>query len=250
MPDAPSWLIDLPRCDSTSTWALQHLGALAHGACVHTAQQTAGRGRPGSTWHAPPGVLTASFVLDTDADAAPFALLAGLAVAHAVEDCMPGLRVLLKWPNDCLVADRKFAGVLCECTSGLPTRLVVGIGLNIDPRWDQHPASLPLASGARWAPTCLAEHGAAPQVADLLARLRRYLLEAAGLVAAGNWRRLLPELQARDALLGRRLRLDTASGERLGIGAGIDGLGRLLIRCGDATEAIASARHISLLASE
>lgn len=238
------WLIDLPQCDSTSTWALHHLDALAHGACIHTTQQTAGRGQPGSTWHSPPGVLTASLVVDVGEVTAPFALLAGLAVAHTVEDLLPGLRVQLKWPNDCLIAGRKLAGILCE----QPTvgRLVVGIGLNIDPQWNLCPEALSLASTTRWAPTSLAEHGRSPSTVAVLTLLRRYLLEAAGLVIAGGWRRLLPDIRARDALRDQPLRLETAQGTLRGNGAGIDDEGRLLVRIDDTITPIASARHVTI----
>lgn len=245
MPTTPAWLIDLPQCDSTNTWALAHLDALAHGACIHTTCQTAGRGQPGNAWHAPPGVLTASLVLDTGQ--APVALIAGLAVAHAVEDLVPGIQVQIKWPNDCLIAGRKLAGILCERTAARTTRVVVGIGLNLDPHWDQCPGALHLASDARWPPTSLAEHGAAPTAIDALIRLRHYLLEAAGLMTSGHWCNLLPEIRKRDALQGHRLHLEGTGGSTQGTGAGIDDQGRLLVLVGDDTQVITSARRVTIL---
>src|SRR4051812_28776951 len=93
-----------------------HANALAHGACVWTQRQLAGRGRGSNRWFSPPGVLTASFSLTLPGALAArqLSLAAGLAVCHAVEDAVPRARVRLKWPNDCFLEDRKLAGVLCE----------------------------------------------------------------------------------------------------------------------------------------
>jgi BirA family biotin operon repressor/biotin-[acetyl-CoA-carboxylase] ligase len=231
---APSWLIDLPTCPSTNTWALERIDALAHGACVWTERQSAGRGRNGAIWHAPSGVLTASFVLDLPATVAiaQLALCAGLAVAHAVEDLAPAARVRLKWPNDCYLDDRKLAGVLCERPAGVGGRrdtVVVGIGLNLDPRWDQTPGALPLVAAA--APACVAEICIpVPGMVPMLTALRRYLLEATGLLAAGGWRQLLPHLRARDWLRDREVVLEAGQQRHHGMADGLDDDGGLRLR--------------------
>ena len=249
----PSWLIDLPTCPSTSTWALEQLDALAHGACVWTTRQTAGRGQNGATWYAPPGVLTASFVLEVPSSVpvTQLALCAGLAVAHAVEDLAPKTsiapaapvaRVELKWPNDCLLGGRKLAGVLCERPTGGGGRaVVVGIGLNLDPHWEQTPAALPLAADARLAPASMAELGPVPSMSEMLAALRRYLLEATGLLAAGGWRQLLPHLRERDGLMGRTVTVRAAGVEVTGQAEGIDDDGRLLLATTEGRRSFVSA---------
>lgn len=259
----PSWLIALDTCPSTSTWALDHLEALAHGAVVWTGRQTAGRGRDGRTWYAPPGVLTASVVLDLPvapatarprppgassfAAESPLPLAAGLAVAHAVEDACPGLRVALKWPNDCLVDGRKLAGILGESVAGQgarPPRMVVGIGLNIDPRWDLTPDALAFAATRRT--TSLAElvQGDLPAMPDLIAGIRRYLLEAAGLISAGSWSQIAPEIAARDALLGRPVTVTDGDRRILGVAAGLDEIGRLRIRTPDQGIVVVAGGHV------
>ena len=248
---APAWLIELPTCPSTNDWALAHLDALAHGACVWTRRQTAGRGRGGARWQAPAGVLTASFVLDlADAlDATRLSLAAGLAVCHAVEDLAPGIAVRLKWPNDCLIAGRKLAGILCERSRRAAREaVVVGIGLNLDPHWDQDPASLALAVGA-CPPIGLAEAldgKPAPTMPALLVALRRYLIEGSGVLAAGGWATLLPALSQRDWLRDRSVTLE-AAGERVqGVGAGIDGEGGLLIDGAAQRRRFASAHVVAV----
>lgn len=92
--------------------------------CVVVAEhQTAGRGRLGRRWEAPPGsALLASWVMPVH-DLAPLA--AGVAAARA---CGDGVR--LKWPNDLLMDGRKLGGILAERTAN---KCIVGTGINL--RW-------------------------------------------------------------------------------------------------------------------
>ena len=110
-------------------------------------EQTAGRGRDGRTWVAPPGAALLLSLGFRPAWLEPeavwrLAAIASLAMADAGE-AVAGLAtgtVRLKWPND-LVLDgpdgvRKLAGVLGE-TDGLGTaepRAVIGLGVNTG--WD------------------------------------------------------------------------------------------------------------------
>jgi BirA family biotin operon repressor/biotin-[acetyl-CoA-carboxylase] ligase len=119
------------------------------------AEQTAGRGRDGRSWVAPPGgalLLSLGFRptwLEPDATWR-LAAVASLAMADAAEASV-GLdagTIRLKWPND-LVVDapdglRKLAGVLGE-TDGLGSadpRVVVGLGINTDWPADAFPPDL------------------------------------------------------------------------------------------------------------
>lgn len=247
--DRPPWLIELPTCPSTNSWALDHLHELSDGACVWTARQTAGRGRGTNRWFAPSGVLTASFVVPVPA-AVPvtyLSLCAGLVIAHAVEDHAPAARVLVKWPNDCYLGGRKLAGVLCERpATGDAGRVVVGIGLNLDPRWEQSPETLLFATDRAQAPASVAEVcDPPPDALAMLTSLRRYLLESTGLLAAGGWKHLLPQLRQRDWLNGQTVRVESA-GERMhGVADGIDEVGRLLVRsAGGTTWAVSSAESL------
>lgn len=112
-------------------------------------EQTAGRGREGRQWVAPPGaalLVSLGFRPDwlSPDHVWRLAAVASLAMAEAAEEAarLAAGTIKLKWPNDLVVADgtptdiRKVAGVLGE-TDGLGTedpRVVVGLGLNTD--WD------------------------------------------------------------------------------------------------------------------
>ena len=106
------------------------------GAVLVADHQTAGRGRHGRTWHAPPGAgLAVSFLLRPTAVPGHWwpwlPLLAGVAIVEALQ-VYPGINTALKWPNDVLVGPAKLAGILVERVDGTSgTAAVVGIGLNV-----------------------------------------------------------------------------------------------------------------------
>lgn len=98
--------------------------------------QTAGRGRRGRAWLAPPGgaiCLSLSWTFrDVPEDLGALGLVIGVCELRALRSL--GLTEgRLKWPNDVLVNDRKLGGVLIElrAESGGPACVVIGIGLNV-----------------------------------------------------------------------------------------------------------------------
>ena len=199
--------LHLRDTDSTNdrARALATAGA-PHGTLITAARQSAGRGRQGRTWSAPPGrALLASLVLHHPPPLLP--LLAAVAVAEVA-----GRAAQIKWPNDVLLDRAKVAGILVE---GRPQQgwAVLGIGLNVAVRMSDLPpqlrdraASLGLEPSAL--PTVLAE---------LISGLERWLSAPAPSVLDA-WR-------SRDALLGQTV--SWAQGQ--GVAAGIDGNGRLVI---------------------
>lgn len=242
-PNPPDWLHWLDSCPSTNTWAIAHLTSLNHGDVVFTPQQTAGRGQHGRTWHSPPGVLTASFVIDQipAVQLPAFSLAAGLAVIYAIEGLLPDWKELLrlKWPNDVLLDRRKLAGILCEAsTSGAMGRVVVGIGLNRCVNFDR--AGLDASAIGQ----AVSLHQVSSMVPDeflLLERLRHYLLQTSGLLRLEKsdahqntgLSALLPALLSRDALLGHPITLDLGAEQISGQAAGISDRGQLLLRLPD-----------------
>ena len=122
--------------DSTNRYLLDEAaaGRRGAGAVAVADRQTAGRGRLGRRWSAPPGgSLLVSVLLRAPADPARRHLLtlsAGIAAVEAVTTLTDGsVTPRLKWPNDLVVDDHKLAGVLAESVGD---HVVVGMGLNID----------------------------------------------------------------------------------------------------------------------
>jgi BirA family transcriptional regulator, biotin operon repressor / biotin---[acetyl-CoA-carboxylase] ligase len=136
--------------DSTNRRALELAAAGAAEITVVAADfQTAGRGRQGRDWQAPPGTsLLLSLLVRPPLPPESrglLPLLTGTALAEVVERFVPDGSVTLKWPNDLLVAGpaddvpRKAAGVLVEARGDAA---VVGIGLNVDWRHVERPAEI------------------------------------------------------------------------------------------------------------
>jgi len=210
--------------DSTNARAraLATAGA-PNGTLVTAAEQSAGRGRQGRTWSAPPGrALLMSLVLRE------YPALLPLAAALAVAD-VAGAGTAIKWPNDVLLEGRKLAGILVE---GRPQEGwgVLGIGINVAVREDDLPAEL----RDRAATLGLDPGAIEPTLAALLAALDRRLGED-GATTVGAFRE-------RDALHGREI--DWQRGR--GIAAGIDDQGRLLVDRDDGTRTALDAGEVHL----
>ena len=112
--------------------------------------QSAGRGRLDRAWEAPRGANLLVSMLFRQVPAHTHVLTQAVALAAARvarEKC--GVDVVMKWPNDLLVQNEKVAGILAQAGSldaqGVPTFVVVGIGLNLE--WAPPGATSLAASG-------------------------------------------------------------------------------------------------------
>ena len=208
--------VHLRLVDSTNerARALAARGAPS-GTLVTAREQSAGRGRQGRTWTAPPGrALLCSLLLRDPPRLLPLA--AGVAVAEVVGD-----RARVKWPNDVLLDERKVAGILVE---GRPQErwAVLGIGLNVAVRETDLPPELRGRAGTLG----LSVDDVEPALRRLLERLERWLAAAPDTI--------LDALRERDALLGRPVRWGGGAGEA----AGVDGDGRLVVVTGNGQVAL------------
>jgi BirA family biotin operon repressor/biotin-[acetyl-CoA-carboxylase] ligase len=209
-----------PRLDIESCESTQQLvdTSLPEGAIVVADHQTAGRGRLGRSWDAPPGkALLFSILLKPPPErhAPELSLVAGVAVADTVERCT-GLAVQLKWPNDVMLRRRKVAGLLAEARDGA---VVLGIGLNVNQSREELPenaGSLLTLTGREWRRDQLLD--------SLLADLgRTYAAWRSGGLDA-----VYEGLAPRDFLRGRRVSVNGTSG----VATMIDRQGRLEIEVG------------------
>lgn len=96
--------------------------------------QSAGKGRSGRQWQAPPKSSLFASVLVKPTQFGPSAfswlpLLAGLAVARAAQS-LGVADASVKWPNDVLVGGNKLSGVLSELLPDL-SGVVIGSGVNL-----------------------------------------------------------------------------------------------------------------------
>ncbi len=193
--------------------------------------QSAGRGRRGRTWIAPPGgaiCLSLSWTFrEVPRDLGALSLVIGVCSLRALAEL--GLAdARLKWPNDLLVGERKLGGVLIElrAESAGPACVVIGIGLNV-------------ALGAAVLER-VAESGVAatdPKSAGLATPARNAV--AAALVSAclrgliaferEGLKPFIEEWRAADALRGRPVAVSGADGTARGLARGVDVHGALLL---------------------
>jgi len=147
-------------------------------------EQTAGRGRAGHVWQSRPrdGIYMSALLWPRMApsEAIILSLVAGLAVVEAVHE-VTGLWGDLRWPNDVLLGEKKFCGILAEISAELDRvrYVVVGMGLNVNNE-SFSPELQPIATSLRL------ELGRRVSRVELVAGLLRALdSELAGLVANG-----------------------------------------------------------------
>jgi len=187
-----------PEIASTQDRA-RALAAAGFGPSVVVADlQTAGQGTRGRSWQSPAGASLLASWLFRPAPAEPglFALLAGVAVARALERL--GVRdASLKWPNDVETGQKKVAGALAHATTDAEGgSLVLGIGVNVNQRLDDFPAEL------RASATSVALAGPSVDRLALFVDLTRELDRVA---VPGERSAALAEWRTRSTVLGREV---------------------------------------------
>ncbi len=195
------------------------------GLVVRAEEQTAGRGRHGRRWVAPPGTsLLFTVLLRPPVEVAEWLpMAAAVGVARAVER-LTGLKPAVKWPNDLVIGGRKFAGILVETEffGGELAWALLGIGLNVN--WD--PAEVPELAGQ--ATSLARELGRLVDREALFREVLRELDRAYRRLRAG-WSPLLA-WRRRLITVGREVEV-VAGGEKLrGLAVGVDRSGRLQLR--------------------
>jgi BirA family transcriptional regulator, biotin operon repressor / biotin---[acetyl-CoA-carboxylase] ligase len=206
--------------DSTNERAKElALQGAPHGTIVTADEQTAGRGRQGRTWVAPPGsaLLMSVLLRDLGKAQAHLPLAAALAVCEACERAAP-VSCRIKWPNDVWIEGRKVAGILIE---GRPQEgwAVLGVGVNVSTHGDDFPPDLRDIATSIAAAT---EDANAPASGSLVL----YLTQALDARLADRPKAIVASWRARDALEGQKVQWQ--SGE--GVAEGINEDGALIVR--------------------
>lgn len=217
--------------------------------------QTAGRGRQGRTWSAPPAAsLLLTVLLRPPARvSAATTMTAAVALAEAVHD-VGGFDARLKWPNDLIwpgdgsLPDRKLAGILAEAdwppgrrTSGgwaepgADERVVVAVGVGLNVNW---PAELP----GELADRAVAANHVAGRDLDreqlLIAFLRRLDHHYDVLAGSGDPSVIRSEWLLRSATLGRRVRVELGADDAEGEAVDVTVDGHLVVETDEGTRRV------------
>jgi BirA family transcriptional regulator, biotin operon repressor / biotin---[acetyl-CoA-carboxylase] ligase len=204
--------------------------------------QHAGRGRLGRRWIAPFGGGVAMSLGWTCSDVVrtlpALSLGVGVAVVRALaragaED------ILLKWPNDIWLRDRKLGGVLIElrAEAGGPAHVVIGVGLNVslseDARREVEASGVAAAAVSDACKTPPSRNLVAGAILDeLLSMLVQY--ERFGFSAFRDaWAAL-------DGLKDRAVQVTVGGSVILGLARGVDSDGALLLETNGYTQRIVS----------
>lgn len=219
------------------------------GIVVVADHQTAGRGRRGRRWEAPPGAsLLCTVLLRPPARVASAVTMAvAVAAADAVAD-LTGQAPRLKWPNDLVWpgdgsgGDRKLAGILAELDWPAGShiaggwrepapgdRLVVAVGIGLNVAWgDDVPedlASVAVALDHLTAPA------APPDRAEVLVAMGTHLDRRYGALVgdADGVADLRAAWRDRSATLGRRVRVDLGVDDLVGTAVDVTDEGHLVV---------------------
>jgi BirA family biotin operon repressor/biotin-[acetyl-CoA-carboxylase] ligase len=193
--------------------------------------QSAGRGRRGRTWLAPPGgaiCLSMSWTFrEVPPDIGALSLVVGVCALQALRD--EGVAgATLKWPNDLLLAGRKLGGVLIElrAESTGPASVVIGIGLNVALGAEL----LRKIAATGLAATDLRAAGlTAPSRNSIAAALVSSCLRGLEGFEREGLKPFIEGWRAADALRGRPVLVSGADGTARGLARGVDVHGALLI---------------------
>jgi BirA family transcriptional regulator, biotin operon repressor / biotin---[acetyl-CoA-carboxylase] ligase len=220
--------------------------AAEHGAPEGTValadEQTAGRGRLGRSWVAPPAVnlLPTLLLRPKPAVMRQIAMMAPLAVCDAVEE-LHRLRLDVKWPNDVQARGKKLAGILIETASaGGGTFVLVGTGINVN--FDPRPYEEIREIATSIAVELGREVAREPLLAAYLASFERMYADAyAGHSPRERWRERL-------VTLGQDVRASWPGGSAEGIAEDVDDGGALIVRAASGERVIVEAGDVTLRA--
>jgi BirA family biotin operon repressor/biotin-[acetyl-CoA-carboxylase] ligase len=221
--------------DSTNRCAVDEAARGAHeGLVVVADEQTAGRGRLGRGWIAPPrSSLLVSVLLRPQLPTDRMHLVTLAAALSAVDAVaqVADVTARLKWPNDVVVGDRKLAGILAE-TAG--PAVVVGMGLNV--RWHDFPAEIAATA------TALNLCGARDDALDIPTLLVAWLVSLDARLDALD--HAVADAIACSATLGRAVRVDLADESFTGIAHALTAEGYLRVLQDDGRERVVTSGDV------
>jgi BirA family transcriptional regulator, biotin operon repressor / biotin---[acetyl-CoA-carboxylase] ligase len=226
---------------STNTVARELAAAGApHGTVVTAEEQTAGRGRQGRTWTAPPGaaLLYSAIVRPLGPRHPLLPLAVPLAVCEVAETLRPGVECKVKWPNDIHLDGRKLAGILIEARPQ-DGWAVLGVGFNLTIPAADFPEEL------RDRATSLFDEPRAVgnlSYGRITNSAREALSERLAEWLAADEATVLAAWRERDALLGREVSWEKGSG----VAEGIDERGYLIVRVADGDRVTLGAGEVHL----
>jgi BirA family biotin operon repressor/biotin-[acetyl-CoA-carboxylase] ligase len=214
------------------------------GSVVFARGQTQGRGRQGGPWVSPYNLgLYFSFLLRpmmTPQEASRITLTVALAVAKALDE-MHIEGIVLKWPNDILLHEKKVCGILTELSlQGAKIKYaVVGVGLNVNAPAEDLPSgsvSLKMSAARTF------------DIADLSHIIIRQIDHHYALLLDHRFEEILRQVRGYSGLiLGGRVRVSWQDTSIEGYAVDFDDRGGLVIRRDNGLMENVSSGHLEKL---
>lgn len=219
----------LKDVDSTNHYLLQRLNQASGYACV-AEYQSAGRGRQGRRWYSPFGSNVCLSMLwhfpGGAATLSGLSLAVGVTVVEALAQY--GVKQLgLKWPNDIVYQQQKLAGILIDVAGDAagPCHAVIGIGINV---------ALSSADNIDQAWTDIQRIiSQKPDRNAIAGLILQGLLQALPIFENQGFAVFQDKWRALDRLYGQPVAVKGVAQTEVGIAAGVDLQGRLLVRNGE-----------------
>jgi BirA family biotin operon repressor/biotin-[acetyl-CoA-carboxylase] ligase len=213
---------------STNDIALELAGKGAdEGTLVVADSQTMGRGRGDRKWLAPAGTsILASLILRPLIELShinKIVLITAISIVYAIRK-VTHLPVLIKWPNDVVINNKKIAGILAEAKTekNSTSYIVVGFGININVPKISFPDEI-----TDIATSLLIESGCETSRIHLLQEI---LIQIESRYLKLDNESFLDEWKSLSATIGRQVQIEYPDSIKTGFALDIDENGMLTIR--------------------
>ncbi|MDE0114918.1 MAG: biotin--[acetyl-CoA-carboxylase] ligase [Albidovulum sp.] len=233
----------LGSVDSTNSEAARIQRNLEAPTWIVAGMQTAGRGRRNRFWHSHSGNLFATLAMRARGSPGNVALrsfVAALALRDASKALAPGADIFsIKWPNDLLAGNRKFAGILLECDSGENVGCFVRIGFGVNIA--SAPGLEPSEADAFKATSFFDATGIYARPEDYLSELAAAYAERESQFQKAGFESIRKDWLMHAARLGETVRVNLPTESFSGVFESIDDAGRAVIDAARGRRLVAAA---------
>lgn len=208
------------------------------GTIVIAEKQTKGRGRLGRSWHSPHNRgLYFSIILRPRLPVekmSGLSLVAALSVCRVIEN-LSSLKPRIKWPNDCLIGDKKVAGILIDISAelGRISYAVLGVGLNISMTSRDFSSKI-----RKYATSLTIESGEKLSRNEILGEFLTEFEKTYHKFCRYGLSSIASELVKRSSVIGREIGFKLDGKKYTGIAMGYDEMGGLRVKTGDGVKVL------------
>lgn len=214
----------------------------AHRSLIVALNQTQGRGRKNRHWLSFGENIYASYIYlpkNLTPQDGLFIMFAGC-IAIVLSLRQIGIDAKIKWPNDCLVNDKKIAGVLVDVKSDISSieEIVIGFGVNIN--WTNIPEEINATS----------VYEVTKKTTDrllILDKIIHYLGALIKLIEKNHKKNIINLWRQYETTLNRKVEIISNSKKIIGKAAGIDEYGFLLVETQNGLQRIVTSDSVRFL---